>query len=228
MDLFYDPEFDPISPTLNKEESHHCLRVLRHTLGDSIGVLNGKGTRCEGTIEDTAGGLCTLKITQMHTQPAPDSKVSIAVAIPKSNDRIEWMVEKATELGVSEIFPIYSEYSERRKANTERMTKKAISAIKQSHNPFLPIIHPIQSLESLLDSTPDWKRFIANQGGVQDINTNPSDNLMMLVGPEGGFSQEEINLAKSHNLVEVSLANHILRTETAGVLAVSFLHNSIE
>lgn len=226
MDLFFDPGFDSINSQLSKEESHHCTRVLRNSIGDSIGITNGQGKIWQGLLADISSGICKVEVIQELQYPAPSYRLAVAISPTKSSDRLEWFVEKSTEMGVTDIYAVSAMRTERKKVNDSRLHKKAISAVKQSQNPFLPIIHPMTSYSEFIGQCAEFEnRFIASQHGIVRTDTLKGSRII-LIGPEGGFTDEELNLAIENGFKDVTLGNHILRTETAGVIGLSFLLNS--
>ena len=158
----------------------------------------------------------------------PPLKLILAFSPTKNNDRNEWIVEKGTELGMTDCYPIFTHHSERRKWNTDRMQKIAVSAMKQSGNPWLPQLHEAQSFDSFLKTTPfEGLKMMAHCGEAEKIRisdlANPLKNQLMLIGPEGDFSIEEIEKATQHNFQFVDLGDLTLRTETACITALSVL-----
>ncbi|MDH5603122.1 MAG: 16S rRNA (uracil(1498)-N(3))-methyltransferase [Cyclobacteriaceae bacterium] len=229
MFLFYDPFFGETHPTLNKEESHHCLHVLRHKTGDTIQVTDGKGTLYTAMITITGKQGCTVEIVAKESHTLPPHKTHIGIAPPKSMDRMEWFVEKATELGLQEITPLLCTFSERNKINSEKLEKKAISAVKQSKNLFKPSIHPFKKISDFSTGYKhDCNKFIAtlnkDSSALLSSMPLPFQETIVIVGPEGGFDNREIEQAFEYGFKPVSLGNHILRTETAGITAVVMMN----
>jgi len=229
VDLFYDPTFDPDHGVLNKEESHHCIRVKRHRLAEEIGITTGNGKVYFGTIEnDSPQGVVLSEITT-KVYPPPNPIIHLAVALLKNQDRYEWMTEKLTEIGVTHITPILSHYCERNRINLDRLLKKSISAIKQSHSPFLPTLSPVMKFKEFIAKPMEKneERFIAH---FEENNVKPNlttaSKITLLIGPEGGFSPEEVQKAKENGFHNLLLGNNILRTETAAVVgAAHFINN---
>ena len=219
MDLFFDPEFNGNETRLNTEESHHCLHVLRNSIGDSILIGNGQGTIWECVIRDSSKS-CLVEITKENSYSQPASRVAIAISPTKSSDRFEWFIEKATELGACEIIPTLFERSERRKINSQRLFKKAVSALKQSKNPFLPKIHDLQKLEGIPALSNQYeKRYIAHQ--TADKVQEQSSSYIVVVGPEGGLTTSELEYLETESFKRLNLGQHTLRTETAGIMALT-------
>ena len=228
MQLFYSPDITPPLYTLSEEESGHCVRVLRLKEGDSLHITDGKGTLYRAEVEDAHPKRCTIRIVEEHHEweKRPYS-LTIAVAPTKNIDRIEWFVEKATECGIDRIVPILCDHSERKVVKGERLEKIAISAMKQSLKAYLPTIAPLTPIRTLLEEPFDGVRLIAHcEEDMERIFMgeliDKGDNVMVLIGPEGDFSKEEIEAARKAGFREVTLGKERLRTETAALAAAMF------
>ena len=228
MQLFYSPDITPPLYTLSEEESGHCVRVLRLKEGDSLHITDGKGTLYRAEVEDAHPKRCTIRIVEEHHEweKRPYS-LTIAVAPTKNIDRIEWFVEKATECGIDRIVPILCDHSERKVIKGERLEKIAISAMKQSLKAYLPTIAPLTPIRTLLEEPFDGVRLIAHcEEDMERIFMGEligkGDNVMVLIGPEGDFSKEEIEAARKAGFKEVTLGKERLRTETAALAAAMF------
>lgn len=228
MQLFYSPDITPPLYTLSEEESGHCVRVLRLKEGDSLHITDGKGTLYRAEVEDAHPKRCTIRIVEEHREweKRPYS-LTVAVAPTKNIDRIEWFVEKATECGIDRIVPILCDHSERKVIKGERLEKIAISAMKQSLKAYLPTIEPLTPIRTLLEEEFDGVRLIAHcEEDMERIFMgnliNKGDNVMVLIGPEGDFSKEEIEAARKAGFKEVTLGKERLRTETAALAAAMF------
>lgn len=221
MRLFYDPDisYDDTIFTLNEEESKHISRVLRMKVGDSIGILNGKGERFTGEIINS-GKRCEIRIAEREKSAEDNCHIHIAIAPTKNNDRIEWFVEKATEIGINEISLITSENSERSRIKPERLYKKAISAMKQSGRWDLPTINDLCSFKEFIGKHPAGLLAHCYDEQKAEISEvfRPAD-CPILIGPEGDFSLEEVKLALNSGYNSVSLGKNRLRTETAALFA---------
>lgn len=238
---FYAPE--PLTtPVLTDEESGHALRVLRLTVGDHINVIDGKGNLHQCTITDTKGKRCKFSIDSTECMPREwKRKLSIAVAPTKNIDRIEWFVEKATEIGIDEITFLNCQFSERKVIKTERLEKIILSAVKQSHKFYMPTLSDIQSFRSVVEKPFDGSRYIAHCYEDADLlldnGTKPllgklitqhNDNIQVLVGPEGDFSADEVRFAIQKGFIPISLGTSRLRTETAALVAVHLMRLAAE
>ena len=226
MNLFYSPDItgEESQFTFNKEESRHIVKVLRKSEGDSVYLTNGMGHmfKAEITLADIRH--CNARITEKIAQEPRDYYVHLAVAPTKMNDRYEWFLEKATEIGVDEITPVICEHSERTVVKTERLEKIIQSAMKQSLSAFLPGLNPPVALESFLERETNGQLFIAHceEDGKRHLlkeKVVPGQRITILIGPEGDFSTKEISLALDKGYIPVSLGNTRLRTETAAVVA---------
>ena len=222
MRLFYDPNISSKANThtLSEEESKHIVRVLRMKSGDSIGVLNGAGSLFECTITVDNPKRCELHIDHETTESRPEYDIHIAIGPTKQMDRIEWFVEKATEIGVTEISLIQCKNGERAKIKSERLIKKAVSAMKQSHRLYLPKINELKPINAFIHEHPNG--LIAH---CYEDERNPlgavfiKKNCPILIGPEGDFTRDEIALALENGYKTVTLGENRLRTETAGLFA---------
>ena len=227
MELFYQPE--GIEATqLDKVESRHCLKVLRRKEGDSIHLVDGKGNFIQAEITGTENKICSYEVIDCKTQEPLEYHTHLVVAPTKNHDRMEWLVEKAVEIGVNEFSFVVCQHSERRKLNLERLNKKAITAMKQSLKARLPIINPVSSFMELIELVPvAYHKFIAyvpaKEQQLKDMIPRQK-NYCLLVGPEGGFSKEEVAAAEGTGFQVVSLGNHRLRTETAALVGCHTFH----
>jgi len=211
---------------LNEIESNHAVKVMRSKIGDTILVINGEGQESVCKLLDTHPKHCRLAVVSSHFEDQPIKKVSIAIAPTKSNDRIEWFLEKATEIGVIEVFPLLCKNGERGKINYDRWEKIVISAVKQSKRKWKPIIHPAISLKDLIKLPFEGEKLIAYCEQIPDkkiTDYTTSKSALLLIGPEGDFTNEEVKLAIENHFTPVSLGNNRLRTETAGVVGVTLL-----
>jgi 16S rRNA (uracil1498-N3)-methyltransferase len=228
MSSFYCPELNSTSPqvVLSEEEHHHLVHVLRQQTGDNIKLNNGSGILAEGIIQIIGKKQTTIQITQTKQLPRPNSPFAIAFSLLRSKND-EWLVEKVTELGVYDLFPMLTRFSVRNPStNTiSRFQATALAAIKQCDNPFLPLIHSIQSLKQTLiaiDSA-GYTPVLASELRPD----NKLDNLpaglkpCFLIGAEGGFSNDEFALLRSQQVIEIALSPLILRAETAAITAAA-------
>ncbi|MBP6335386.1 MAG: 16S rRNA (uracil(1498)-N(3))-methyltransferase [Bacteroidia bacterium] len=231
MDLFHSENLIDGCIVLGDEESHHLIKVLRRKSGDVVFVTDGKGVLYTTEVSDTNSKKCTLKIVKK--QEFPDKKnyrLHIAIAPTKNSDRLEWFLEKATEIGIDEITPLICKHSERKIVKEERLNKVLIAAMKQSLHFVLPILKPTESFSNFLKITRAPQRYICSMEATEFLSERykTDEDTVILIGPEGDFSKEELREAIEHGFVPVSLGNSRLRTETAGIMAcatIAVIHN---
>ncbi len=224
MQLFYDQHISTDSKThlIEADESNHILRVLRKQIGDELYLTNGKGVLFKTKIIETTGKKCLVDVWDYQTEEMQASKLHIAIAPTKSSDRFEFFLEKATEIGISEITPLVSQNSERKKLNIKRCHKIIESAMKQSQRLFLPKLNALTTLDQFLQNTDSsFSNFIAHceedqKEEFKDV-VRHTKNTCVLIGPEGDFSPQEIEAAFQKKFLPVSLGPKRLRTETAGI-----------
>lgn len=232
--LFFHPNLENKLITLPEEESKHLIKVLRKVKGEQIRLIDGKGNLALAVILSDHPKKCELELLSKEPQISQRNyRFRLAIAPTKNNERIEWMLEKCIEIGLDELYFIETKNSERSRLNLERLEKIAISSLKQSKQYQLPYLRPIQKLDSFFQSQITWKckRFIAwvetekNEGLLRHLKSNlnsPAD-ILVLIGPEGDFTADEVKLAIENDFKPVSLGNTILRTETAAVQSASWV-----
>ncbi len=225
MQLFYNPDININSSefSFDKEESKHISKVLRKKEGDILFVTNGLGNLFHSEIILVSEKKCTVKITKTETQKPTEFYTHIAVAPTKMNERFEWFLEKATEIGIHEITPIICDHSERKLIKTERFDKIIQSAMKQSNQFYLPKLNEPISFKDFINKKNDGVLCIAhceetNKTLLKEI-ARPKTKHTILIGPEGDFSTKEIELALKNDYIPISLGNTRLRTETAALVA---------
>ncbi|MCL1822258.1 MAG: 16S rRNA (uracil(1498)-N(3))-methyltransferase [Prolixibacteraceae bacterium] len=227
MNIFYTTQIDGNRAFLDENESNHAVRVLRMKAGERAILVDGKGNRYEAVIEESHPKHCTFGIENVAIDNPRPYRLSIAMAPTKNSERTEWFLEKAVEIGVDDFVPILSRHSERKNINMERLQKVALAAMKQSMKATLPEIAQIIAFESLIEKPFDGKKLIAHcySGAKPHIKevVAPSENAIVLIGPEGDFSEEEIALAQKHGFQDISLGQSRLRTETAALTACAVL-----
>jgi 16S rRNA (uracil1498-N3)-methyltransferase len=221
--MFYVPYLLPSAETLvlTEEESSHCIRVLRKQPGDEIQVLDGKGGLYTAAILDAHPKKCTAKVLN-YCFEEPSVSVHIAVAPTKNMDRIEWLVEKGTELGCTQFTFMLTKRSERTKVNMERIHKIAVSAMKQSKRVYLPILDaPIPLNEFLTNHPGGWVAHCDD--ALPRDQVDASGPFRMLIGPEGDFTPDEVKATLKANYRPVTLGDARLRTETAALKSIIIL-----
>lgn len=227
MQLFFSDQVvqDVSTYTFTKEESKHIVRVLRKKQGDIVHITNGKGYLFEATLLNENPNKCSVTITAQYYHEPASYVLHMAVAPTKLNDRFEWFLEKATEIGVSEITPILCDNSERKTIKWERYQKILQSALKQSLQYHLPKLNELTTYDEFIakEATVSSIKYIAHceEGEKTKLQSSVKDakHITILIGPEGDFSTNEIQLAVQQGCTPLSLGINRLRTETAAILA---------
>jgi len=227
MQLFYNPNISKLEKqvTFDKEESRHIVKVLRMKEGDTFKITNGKSSIFSAKIISANPKACLVKILSEEFQQPLPYQLHLAVAPTKLNDRYEWFLEKATEIGISEITPIICDHSERKSIKPERYEKILQSAMKQSLKAYLPILNEAVSYKDFINSekTSEDLKCIAHCEETDKKSLKSvlitKKKVIILIGPEGDFSSEEIELAKQAGFIPVTLGESRLRTETAAIVA---------
>ncbi len=225
MQLFYSPSLNEsqTSFVFDKEESKHIIKVLRKKESDILHVTNGLGYLFTTKISIASDSKCTVKIVSFVKQEAAKFALHLAVAPTKMNERFEWFLEKATEMGIQEITPILCEHSERKVIKTDRFQKILESAMKQSLHYYLPQLNEPIAFKDFINSEKSGQLFIAHCEASEKKSLKnelkSKEDVTILIGPEGDFSVKEIQLAIDANYIPVSLGSTRLRTETAAIVA---------
>ncbi|MES2689620.1 MAG: 16S rRNA (uracil(1498)-N(3))-methyltransferase [Bacteroidota bacterium] len=226
MHVFFQPDLDTAAIQLNEDESKHCVRVLRLKKGDEVHLADGKGTHALAQIGDDNPKRCVLGITRKENNSKNRTYyLHIIIAPTKNFERTEWFIEKAVEAGIDEITFIETQNSERNKVNMERCEKIAVSAMKQSKQWWLPAINPIVKLSDAVASVENGLKLMAwcetNEEQLLNdaLKNDAQQTITVLIGPEGDFTAQEVELAKRAGFQPVSLGKNILRTETAALYA---------
>ena len=224
MHFFYTPNLNENTYTFSKEESRHCIKVLRKKIGDKINLVDGKGTLYYTVIVDDNPKACKVEVKKKEINFNKRSyRIHMVVSPTKNIDRYEWFLEKATEFGVDEITPVICQNSERKEIKIERLNKILIAAMKQSLKAFLPQINKTVKWGEFIHQKFNSNRFIAHcrDGRKTPLKQwlKPQQDVMILIGPEGDFSDTEIREAMNNGFVPVSLGKSRLRTETAAIAA---------
>lgn len=225
MQLFYNPDIseDAENFFFDREESKHIIKVLRKKEGDNLFVTNGLGFLFKTEITLASDSKCQVKIVSSEKGEPLKYQLHLAIAPTKMNDRFEWFLEKATEIGVSEITPIICDHSERKVIKTDRFDKIIQSAMKQSLHYYLPKLNEPIAFKDFIKQENNGLTLIAHceetdKKSLKEV-VQPNQDVTILIGPEGDFSEKEIKLALENNYLAVMLGNTRLRTETAGVVA---------
>ena len=224
MNLFYAPDISGDIYTLSTEESKHLVRVLRMKAGDKVHFTDGKGHFYDCELTEANPKACRLKI--LKKREGEDKRawnLHLAIAPTKNINRYEWFLEKATEIGIDSITPMICRYSERKEVKTTRLNRVIVAAMKQSLKSTLPNLASSMSFEELINLPFEGEKYIAYIDPAVDIELSkiytPGENTIVLIGPEGDFSPEEVEQAKRMDFVPVRLGTSRLRTETAAIVA---------
>jgi len=223
MQLFYTPQISGEFYTLPEEESKHCVRTLRKKEGDVIDLTDGKGSFYNAQITLANPKRCEIKILSTKVQEETAFKIEMAVAPTKNINRFEFFLEKATEIGIEGVTPLSCRFSERKNIKPERLKKILVSAMKQSQKAFKPYFGDLTKFEDFVKQEFTGQKFIAHcySSPKQTLKSayKPGSNALIMIGPEGDFSEKEVELAKENGFVEISLSEARLRTETAAIVA---------
>ncbi|WP_163410387.1 16S rRNA (uracil(1498)-N(3))-methyltransferase [Flavobacterium ajazii] len=225
MQLFFNPNIDETTESFSfdKEESRHIIKVLRKKDSDILHVTNGFGLLFETRITLASDNKCTVEVIAIKIAEKSKFHLHLAVAPTKMNDRFEWFLEKATEIGIQEITPVFCDRSERKVINKDRFEKIILSAMKQCNETFLPKLNEAISFKEFIQQQQNGLQLIAHCEETEKKSLKqilkPNEDVTILIGPEGDFSEKEIALALENNYKPVTLGNTRLRTETAAVVA---------
>ncbi|SHE78094.1 16S rRNA (uracil1498-N3)-methyltransferase [Mariniphaga anaerophila] len=224
MQLFFVPGVQNDELIFNETESKHAVKVLRLGKGDQVQVIDGTGGFYLAEIVDPNQKKCRLSVLKTQKEYGKRNfNLHIAIAPTKNTDRLEWFLEKATEIGIDQITPLLCEHSERKSIKPDRFERILISAMKQSVKAYLPQLNTLTSFSDFVNTCTASQKFIAHcyEGEKPHLKNvvAEGESVVVLIGPEGDFSPEEVNQAKAIGFQEISLGNARLRTETAGVVA---------
>jgi 16S rRNA (uracil1498-N3)-methyltransferase len=223
MQIFYCPNLRGNTHPLNEEESKHIIKVLRFKNGDFIHLTDGKGGLFKAELIDDHPKHCTVTVIESKLEYGKRNyKLHMAIAPTKNISRFEWFLEKATEIGIDEITPIICEQSERKEVKYQRMEKVIVAAIKQSLKTYLPKLNQSMKFRDFAEQSFEGQKFIAycekKPKHLKELYI-PKSNALILIGPEGDFSKEEVKFAKNNGFNIAGLGDSRLRTETAGIAA---------
>lgn len=234
MRFFYEENIDSEIIELSPETAKHVTQVLRMKVGDQFVLTDGQGKKATVEISDFGKRNCTVRILQTEQIENQNANISLAISFTKNNSRMVWLLEKITEIGVRNIYPIQTSRSEKSGFKMERFKKKLISAMLQSQQYYLPVLHDEVPFEKLLNgeiATDATKKYIAHCESnrprmvINDPGLQVKESVLILIGPEGDFTTEEIDRSLQQNFKSVSLGKNRLRTETAGLVAVTLLNH---
>ena len=230
MQLFYAPQITLPEYTLAEEESKHAIKVLRLSVGDTLHITDGRGTLHLCQVVSDSAKHCTVRVLEsQHEFEKRGYNLTMAVAPTKNIDRYEWFLEKATEIGVDNFVALESEHSERRIIKPEREMKVITAAVKQSLKAYHPTLEDMTDFKKFVTRDLDGRKFIAHCGeaikGKSYLASTlaAGENAVIMIGPEGDFSPEEVRLAVENGFEEITLGTQRFRTETAAVMAVAMV-----
>ena len=231
---FYVPNADRTNE-LPPEETTHALRVLRLQSGDDMFLMDGRGNFYHAEVSLATHKKCLYHIKEtLPQQKTWRGHIHLAIAPTKHIDRMEWLAEKATEVGFDEITFLHCAFSERKVLRTDRIEKIVISAAKQSRKPWIPVVNELESFKTFIQQPREGRKFIAHcyeeiekKDFFDDLMNGPNERITVLVGPEGDFSIDEVKSAIAQGYESVSLGRSRLRTETAGLIAVTMAQISL-
>ncbi len=226
MDIFYEPNLpEQGSFFLSKEESHHCIKVLRNKIHESIFVIDGKGRRAQCKIESDSDKNCQVLIEKLEFKSPKTYSIHIALAPTKNIERTEFFLEKAVEMGIDSITMMICKNSERTVVKQERLEKIVLSAVKQSQAFYIPTLHPQVSFKQCIQQLKADQKYIAvcnESAPLFSKQVKPNASLAFLIGPEGDFTSEEIELAIENDFKPLSLGVQRMRVETAALTCCSW------
>lgn len=228
--MFYAKDLTPDagSYTMDEPTSKYCIQVLRHEQGDQVLLADGHGGRYTAVISDDNRKKCVVQIKQYELMPPVSAPIRIAISFTKNTSRIEWFLEKATEIGIQSIIPLVSQRTEKEKFRADRFESILVAAMLQSQQYYLPELHAPAPFDTLVKEPPARQLFIAHCLPEQKQHLwqamQPGQDSLLLIGPEGDFTPEEISAALERGFQPVSLGNTRLRTETAGVVGCTMMN----
>lgn len=230
--FFYIDSVNVDSVQLDESNSRHIVQVLRMTEGETINLTDGKGNLVTATITKADKKKCIASITGREKIPLPERKISICISLLKNSNRFEWFLEKATEIGISEVIPLICKRTEKQNFRMDRMQQILISALIQSRQCWLPILHEPVKFSSFLDGAERvnayQQKFIAHcvpeeKRNLSDLLNSNLASQIILIGPEGDFTPDEIEKARQHHFIPVALGETRLRSESAGIVAAALM-----
>jgi 16S rRNA (uracil1498-N3)-methyltransferase len=234
LPFFYKENIEPDNGivVLDEDNSRHAISVLRLEAGEALHLTDGKGSLVTASIEEAHKKKCRLQVTGTTRMPAPSRRTAIGISLVKNPVRLEWFLEKATEIGIAEVFPLHCARTEKQHFRLHRMQHVLVSALLQSRQTWLPVLHEPVKFEQLIDDTRYDQQFIAHciddhKKLLAGNTINTALSQLILIGPEGDFTPAEIAHALEKGFIPVSLGNTRLRTETAGMVAAVLLRNAL-
>jgi len=230
LPYFHIPSIEPSQTDLqlDKDTTRHVIQVLRMKRNDKLLLTDGRGNLLTTAIIDDHKKKCMVRVEEREFDPGQKRKITIAISLLKNNSRLEWAFEKITELGISEIIPLVCERTEKQHFRFERMKNILISSMLQSQQAWLPILHEPVDFEQVVEQSHQDQKFIAHcveeeKRNLSDLVNENLSSQIILVGPEGDFTNEEIEFAIRYHFTPVALGETRLRSETAGIVAAAIL-----
>lgn len=228
LPFFYKEDISTNLLTLDEDTSKHVTGVLRMKLGEQLLLTDGKGTKATAEITDDHRKRCTVSIIQTEKEGREKGGVTIAISLVKNTARFEWFLEKGTEMGVAEIIPLLCQRTEKEKFRHERLQHIITSAMLQSQQVWMPVLHDPTPFEKVISSAAQPHKFIAHclpqqKTSLQQFQIKETESSIILIGPEGDFTEKEIEAALQKGFAPVALGSTRLRTETAGMVAAVLL-----
>lgn len=225
MDLYYAPQIAQQQYFLDEDQSRHCIAVMRQKEGDTLLITDGLGARYKAVIVQASPKKCTFSVLPAYTEYEPQLyRIHIGIAPTKNMERLEWFLEKATEIGITDITPLITKHTERRELRPERLQKILVAALKQSQKNWIPRLHPLSHWQvwrkqiQIADYATCAIAYVQEQTrALQDVYKG--GDALVLIGPEGDFTPNEVAEAQAAGFIPVSLGKSRLRTETAGIVA---------
>ncbi len=227
--FYYEKVADPGNTfVMDEATSKHIVQVLRMQTGEQLQLTDGKGNLLTAEITDNNKKRCAVTSLEILVIDHPPFTVTIAISLIKNVNRFEWFLEKATEIGVNEIIPLICERTEKQNFRYDRMKTIVVSAMLQSQQCWLPVLHEPKKIETVLPGSPHQQKFIAHcmeeeKRNLADMVNENLSSKIILIGPEGDFTKNEIEMAVQHHFIPVALGNNRLRTETAGIVGATLL-----
>jgi 16S rRNA (uracil1498-N3)-methyltransferase len=228
LPYFYVPELNSSMNILDEINSKHVVTVLRMKKGEELLLTDGKGKKAQAIIVDDHRKKCVVQVTRIEETDKPSPSINIGISLLKNTSRLEWFMEKSTELGITEIFPLICDHTEKEHFKEDRMQHILISAMLQSQQSWMPVLHPLVEFRSILNNSCS-KKLIAYCGNVvkKQLRTVPvTSDTIILIGPEGDFSIKEFTAAIEKGYQPITLGDTRLRTETAGIVAAALLSSN--
>lgn len=226
LSYFFVENLEEKKLQLDEDTSKHVISVLRMQNGKSLLLTDGKGSKAEAQIVDDNRKRCVVEIIKKENEAKREPSICIAISITKNASRFEWFLEKATEIGINEIIPLLTERTEKEKFRYDRMKGILVSAMLQSQQTWLPHLHQPTPFDEVIKQASQEQKFIAHclpEQKQQLSSVIHHQSSLMLIGPEGDFTQKEIDAALENKFIPVALGETRLRTETAGMVAAALL-----